>query len=131
MAINVEKLVQAALKVREKAYAPYSNFKVGAALLSKSGTIYSGVNVENSSFGATICAERNALFNAVTNGDLEFDAIVIASNLNGKAVYPCGMCRQVLSDFSKEMNVIIVNSETEEIEAEVTLSKLFPNSFDF
>ena len=107
-----EKALSSALEVRKNAYAPFSNFAVGAAIVTTDGTIFTGVNVENSSFGATNCAERTALFSAITAGYRNFEAIVIASNLNGKAVFPCGICRQVLADFNPEMRVILANSET-------------------
>jgi len=123
--------IEKALHIRKNAHAPYSEFKVGAAIVTKSGKIYGGVNVENSSFGATVCAERIALFTAVADGEREFDLLVIASSLNGKAVYPCGICRQVVSDFAKDIEVVLVNSETEEIEERKKLYEIFPNTFEF
>ncbi len=126
-----EKALSSALEVRKNAYAPYSNFAVGAAIVTTDGTIFTGVNVENSSFGATNCAERTALFSAITAGYRDFEAIVIASNLNGKAVFPCGICRQVLADFNPEMRVILVNSETKKVEQDLLLSDIFPGVFEF
>ena len=126
-----EKALLAALEVRKNAYAPYSNFAVGAAIVTTDGTIFTGVNVENSSFGATHCAERTALFSAITAGYRDFEAIVIASNLNGKAVFPCGICRQVLADFNPQMRVILVNSDTKQIEQDLILSDIFPGVFEF
>lgn len=126
-----EKALSSALEVRKNAYAPYSNFAVGAAIVTTDGTIFTGVNVENSSFGATNCAERTALFSAITAGYRDFEAIVIASNLNGKAVFPCGICRQVLADFNPEMRVILVNSDTKMIEQDLLLSDIFPGVFEF
>ena len=126
-----EKAVSSALEVRKNAYAPYSNFAVGAAIVTTDGTIFTGVNVENSSFGATNCAERTALFSAVTAGYRDFEAIFIASNLNGKAVFPCGICRQVLADFNPKMRVILVNSETKKVEQDLLLSDIFPGVFEF
>ncbi len=126
-----EKALSSALEVRKNAYAPYSNFAVGAAIVTKDGTIFTGVNVENSSFGATNCAERTALFSAVTAGYRDFEAIFIASNLNGKAVFPCGICRQVLADFNPQMRVILVNSETKKVEQDLLLSDIFPGVFEF
>jgi cytidine deaminase len=126
-----EKALLAALEVRKNAYAPYSNFAVGAAIVTTDGTIFTGVNVENSSFGATNCAERTALFSAVTAGYRDFEAIFIASNLSGKAVFPCGICRQVLADFNPEMRVILVNSETKKVEQDLLLSDIFPGVFEF
>lgn len=128
---TLEKAVAAALEVRKNAYAPFSNFAVGAAIITKDGSIFTGVNVENSSFGATNCAERTALFSAITAGFRDFEAIVIASNLNGKAVFPCGICRQVLADFNPKMRVILVNSDTKIIEQDLILSDIFPGVFEF
>ena len=126
-----EKALLAALEVRKNAYAPYSNFAVGAAIVAKDGTIFTGVNVENSSFGATNCAERTALFSAVTAGHRDFEAIFIVSSLNGKAVFPCGICRQVLADFNPGMRVVLVNSETKKVEQDLLLSDIFPGVFEF
>ena len=128
---TLEKAVKSALEVRKNAYAPFSKFAVGAAIITKDGSIFTGVNVENSSFGATNCAERTALFSAVTAGERDFEAIVIASVLNGKAVFPCGICRQVLADFNPEMRVILVNSDTKQIEQDLVLSDIFPGVFEF
>ena len=128
---TLEKAVASALEVRKNAYAPFSNFAVGAAIITKDGSIFTGVNVENSSFGATNCAERTALFSAITAGKRDFEAIVIASNLNGKAVFPCGICRQVLADFNPKMRVILVNSDTKQIEQDLLLSDIFPGVFEF
>lgn len=126
-----EKALSYALEVRKNAYAPFSNFAVGAAIVTTDGTIFTGVNVENSSFGATNCAERTALFSAVTAGYRDFEAIFIASNLSGKAVFPCGICRQVLADFNPKMRVILVNSETKKVEQDLLLSDIFPGVFEF
>jgi cytidine deaminase len=126
-----EKALLAALEVRKNAYAPYSNFAVGAAIVTNDGTIFTGVNVENSSFGATNCAERTSLFSAVTAGYHDFEAIFIASNLSGKAVFPCGICRQVLADFNPKMRVVLVNSETKKVEQDLLLSDIFQGVFEF
>ena len=128
---TLKKAVAAALEVRKNAYAPFSNFAVGAAIVTKDGSIFTGVNVENSSFGATNCAERTALFSAITAGQRDFEAIVIASVLNGKAVFPCGICRQVLADFNPKMRVVLVNSDTKQIEQDLLLSEIFPSAFEF
>lgn len=126
-----EKALLAALEVRKNAYAPYSNFAVGAAIVTNDGTVFTGVNVENSSFGATNCAERTALFSAVAAGYRDFEAIFIASNLSGKAVFPCGICRQVLADFNPKMRVVLVNSETKKVEQDLLLSDIFQGVFEF
>lgn len=127
----LERAVASALKIRENAYAPFSGFKVGAALITGDGEIFNGVNVENSSFGATVCAERNAIFSAVTAGKRDFSTVVIASNLDGKAVYPCGICCQVMADFNPDMRIVLVNSETGVIEQDCTLKEIFPQNFEF
>jgi cytidine deaminase len=93
-------LLQAARDARSRAYAPYSNFHVGAALRSADGTVYSGCNVENASYGLTICAERNAIFHMVAAGKKEFTEIVIIGDSPG-FLSPCGACRQVMSEFAK------------------------------
>ncbi len=127
----LKEAVELALKIRKNAHAVYSNFAVGAVIITKSGKIYPGVNVENSSYGATVCAERVALFNAVTDGNKDFSAIVIASELKGKAVFPCGICRQVLADFNPDMDVYLVNSLTGSVERKVALREIFPEHFEF
>ncbi|HSW60200.1 MAG TPA: cytidine deaminase, partial [bacterium] len=99
---TLKSAIDLAVKIRNNAHAPFSKFKVGAVVVTKNGEIFEGVNVENSSFGATVCAERIALFNAVTQGRKDIEAVVIVSILNGKAAFPCGMCRQVLADFNQE-----------------------------
>lgn len=128
---TLQAAIKQAVKIRDNAYAPFSKFKVGAVVVTKNGEIFQGVNVENSSFGATVCAERVALFSAVTQGRKDIEAVVIASVLKGKAVFPCGICRQVLADFNPEMRVILVNAETLELERDVALSEIFPESFNF
>jgi len=112
--MNYRKLLDVAIDMVEKAYAPYSNCKVGAALLGKSGVVYTGVNVENVSFGATNCAERTAIFKAVSEGELTFDAIAVASNLD-HPISPCGICRQVLVEFGADMDVILGDRDTYEV----------------
>ena len=96
-------LVNCAIEARERAYVPYSHFAVGAALLTKDGKVYPGCNIENSSFGATNCAERTAFFSAVCTGEREFEAIAIVGGPEGKPVHelcaPCGICRQVMREF--------------------------------
>jgi cytidine deaminase len=128
----LKKAVETALNARNNAHVPYSGFKVGAAVITRKGEVFAGVNVENSSFGATVCAERIALFSAVTQGCKEdIEAVVIASVLDGKAVFPCGICRQVLADFNPEMKIILVNADTGEIEKELSLESIFPDQFKF
>lgn len=105
-----DKLIEAAKKVREKAYAPYSNFKVGAALLTKSGKIYTGCNIENASLGLTICAERSAVFQAVAEGNTQFKAIAVVAD-SERPVRPCGACLQVLREFVMDMDIIMSSLE--------------------
>jgi len=118
-------LIETAAKSRQQAYSPYSNFAVGAALLGKSGEIYIGVNVENASYGLTMCAERVAIGNAVAAGEREFDTIAIALKEGGS---PCGACRQVLNEFSPEMRVLMAD-ESGKLVSESTVAKLLPQSF--
>src|SRR5690625_5605147 len=100
-----EKLIQKATKVREKAYVPYSSFKVGAALLSGSGNVYTGCNIENASFSLTCCAERTAIFNAISQGENDFvEMVVIADSKD--PISPCGACRQVMAEFFHENTTI-------------------------
>lgn len=124
MAVEVENLIKLAAEAREKAYAPYSHFRVGAALLSKSGKVYTGCNVENASYGLTVCAERVALFRAVAEGEREFEAIAIVTD---KGVTPCGACRQVLREFGRELRVIVADMKGKQ--REYALAELLPDDF--
>ena len=119
-----EKLLELARIAAKNAFAPFSNFHVGAALLAEDGRIFTGCNVENSTYGATICAERTALVKAVSEGAREFAAIAVVSQ-DGEA-WPCGICRQMLYEFSPEMLVITGTEEAMEI---VTLNELLPHGF--
>jgi cytidine deaminase len=101
-------LITSAITARERAYAPYSEFQVGAALLGKSGRVYTGCNVENAAYGPSMCAERTAVFKAVSEGEREFEAIAVVTE-NG--VSPCGTCRQVMMEFAPEMTVIIADTQ--------------------
>ena len=110
---NAKDLVQQAINAKQKAMPTYSNFHVGAALLAKSGKLYIGANIENSSYGLTICAERTAVFNAILEGEREFEAIAIAGD-SEEHLSPCGACRQVLMELcGKDLNVYMVNSKGE------------------
>ena len=122
-----KELVMIAENARKQSYSPYSNFSVGAAVLAKSGKVYLGVNVENASFGATICAERNAIFTAVCNGDREFEALAISSD-SENYTYPCGICRQVISEFANEDMKIICANNKGEFEV-IKFFDLFPRNF--
>lgn len=123
MAEQYHELLQAAKKVRENSYSPFSKFKVGAALLSRDGKIYVGTNVENVSFSAGICAERAALSAAIADGKRKFTAIAIYAD---KPATPCGICRQVLMEFG-DIWVITASDGTEP--RSFTLSKLLPEAF--
>jgi cytidine deaminase len=120
-------LIQAAIQAQQRAYAPYSNFAVGAAILTAGGNVYPGANVENASYGLTICAERVAAATAVAAGDRDFVAIAIASRGGAS---PCGACRQFLAEFSPSMRVVTVDSENREYGYQSTLDDLLPNRFD-
>ncbi|AFN75694.1 Cytidine deaminase [Melioribacter roseus P3M-2] len=126
--LDKEQLISKAVEAARKAYAPYSNFHVGAALITKSGKIYLGANIENSSYGLTICAERTAAFRAVLEGEKEFDAIAIVSD-SEDFTPPCGACRQVLSELCGKDLSVIMNNKKGEIK-EMTLEELLPFSFD-
>jgi len=121
-----QQLISAATSVREQAHAPYSKFLVGAALLTVNGQIISGCNVENASYGLTICAERNAVFAAVAQGHRQFWAIALAT-VGG--VTPCGACRQVLAEFCDDLPILIVDVEQPERVTETSLAVLLPGRF--
>lgn len=132
--MNDRQLIEAALEARKKAYAPYSNFSVGAAIVTKSGHIYTGCNIENSSYGATNCAERTAIFKAVSEGERNFEAIAICGGMKDDDIpkgyaYPCGICRQVMREFCDpdSFRVIFCKSESE-FEVHI-LKEILP--FDF
>ena len=115
--MEFQELICKALEVRQKAYAPYSDFMVGAALLCKDGRIFTGCNIENASYGATNCAERTAFFKAVSEGYREFTAIAIAGGdreaQNLKYCAPCGICRQVMSEFCDPATFLVILPRTE------------------
>jgi len=120
-----ESLIEAAKEARKWAYAPYSQYPVGAALFTASGRIYEGVNVENAAFPMTICAERVAIFKAVSEGEREFRAIAVVTKNGGS---PCGACRQVLAEFGLE-TVVIIADEEGRLRRETTVAELLPESF--
>ena len=107
-------LLEIADTAMKNAYAPYSGFSVGAALLCTDGTVYTGCNVENASYGASNCAERTAIFKAVSEGHRDFSAIAIVSSGGGET-YPCGICRQVMAEFAPNLRVILRNPEKETV----------------
>ncbi|HIZ17375.1 MAG TPA: cytidine deaminase [Firmicutes bacterium] len=123
--MNYNVLLKTAYEAMEQAYAPYSGVKVGAALLTYSGEVYTGSNVENASYGASICAERAAVLKAVNAGYTSFTAIAVVSNLSGYT-YPCGICRQVLTEFVDDMDIILSDGSHIKI---LRLKELFPYAF--
>ncbi|MGL4847717.1 MAG: cytidine deaminase [Clostridium sp.] len=123
-----KKLIKEAIKARENAYCPYSNFKVGAAVLFEDGNIYTGSNVENASYGATMCAERVAIFNGVAKGNKSIKALALIGDVNNYT-YPCGMCRQVISEFAHTEDVKIYIVKNEEDYLVKTFGEIMPGSF--
>ena len=123
---NDTELVRKALQARESAYAPYSHYKVGAALLGKSGRIYTGCNVENASYGATICAERVVAVKAVSEGELEFEALAVAVD-GDEPGSPCGICRQFLAEFGTGLRLVLVNLKGARVDT--TLEEYLPEAF--
>jgi cytidine deaminase len=119
-------LVDLALEVRTRAYAPYSSFKVGAVLQTPTGKPFVGCNVENASYGATLCAERSALSAALAAGCRKFSLLVVAAD-SAQPITPCGICRQVLAEFEPDLDVILVNLQDQV--ARLTLSELHPMGF--
>lgn len=107
-----ENLFAAAREALKHSYSPYSNFRVGAALLAKSGKVYTGCNIENSSFSLTVCAERTALFKAISEGETDFSKILIVSDADD-FITPCGACRQVISDLAGAVEIILTNARGE------------------
>jgi cytidine deaminase len=125
-------LIKEALKAREFSYSPYSKFKVGAALLSKSGKIYHGCNIENAAYTPSNCAERTAFFKAVSEGDCEFEAIAIVGGYSGAELdycAPCGVCRQVMMEFCNYENFEIILGKTAEDFKSYKLKELLPLGF--
>ena len=125
--MDTRELLNKAKETMNNAYAPYSHFKVGAAILTEDGLVYTGCNVENASYGATICAERTAAVKAVSEGYIKFSKVAIVSS-EGTYTYPCGVCRQFLSEFMTKDSLIIVEDEKEGIK-EIPFKELLPLSF--
>jgi cytidine deaminase len=122
--MNDEELIAMAIEARERAYAPYSGFPVGAALLTRSGQVFTGCNVENAMFGLTVCAERVAIFKAVSAGERDFEAIAVAT---APGASPCGSCRQVLREFGRNLRILVADAEGNS--QEFTLEQLLPSAF--
>ena len=128
-----EELIMEAGKARQMAYAPYSNFKVGAALVTKDGKIYHGCNVENASYSVTNCAERTAFFKAVSEGEREFEKIAIVGGMEGTAAEemcaPCGVCRQVMMEFCDPEKFQIILADGKGTWIQISLKELLPYGF--
>ena len=123
--LEIQKLMDCAIKAREKAYSPYSHFAVGAALLCEDGTLYAGCNIENASYGLTNCAERTAIFKAVSEGHIKFKALAVVADTEGPCA-PCGACRQVMAEF--KIPLIIMGNLMGNIKM-VTIEEVLPFSF--
>jgi cytidine deaminase len=122
---DLKLLLTGAMDVRKNAYAPYSNYAVGAALMSSTGEIYTGVNIENAAYSVTICAERSALFNAVSKGVRDITTIVVVTENGGVS---CGACRQAILEFGPDIELIFATSQGEVV-LETTVADLVPHSF--
>lgn len=123
---DIKKLIKEALEIKNKAYTPYSNFNVGCVVKTKSGKIYKGINIENASYSPTLCAERNALSTAITDGEKDFAYIVVTGD--SEYTYPCGVCRQFIREFADSDTKIIVAKDTENYKT-YTIDDLLPYSF--
>lgn len=123
--LEIQKLMDCAIKARENTYSPYSHFAVGAALLCEDGTLYEGCNIENASYGLTNCAERTAIFKAVSEGHIKFKALAVVADTEGPCA-PCGACRQVMAEF--KIPLIIMGNLMGNIKM-VTIEELLPFSF--
>jgi cytidine deaminase len=128
MKIAVQQLVQAAARARAGSVSPYSKFKVGAALLTASGRIIGGANVESASYGLTCCAERIALFKALTDGEKDFVAVAVVARWPGGPM-PCGACRQLLAEYAPHAKVFIADSDDLTMVKRFTVAKLLPRAF--
>ena len=122
------RLINAAAKAREGAVAPYSQFKVGAALLTKAGEIVSGANVESASYGLTCCAERVALFHALTSGKRNFTAVAVVARAAGGPM-PCGACRQLLAEYASDAKVYVADSRRLKVVKQFSVRELLPGAF--
>lgn len=126
--MKYETLIKEAMETRARAYTPYSKFNVGAAILTEDGKVYSGCNIENASYGATNCAERTAIFKAVSEGARTITAVAVVGDLNNYT-YPCGICRQVIVEFALDENIEIILAKSEKEYKVVTLKDILPGAF--
>lgn len=123
---EIEQLIKQALDIKENSYSPYSNFRVASVVKTRTGKVYKGVNIENAAYGPSLCAERSALSSAITDGELEFDYIVI--NGDSHDTFPCGVCRQFILEFAdKNTKIVIANSEDDY--SIYSIDELLPHSF--
>lgn len=126
-------MIKMALEARKNSYSPYSHFQVGACLLTKEGRLYTGCNIENAAYGPTNCAERTAFFKAVSEGERDFAGIAIVGDKEGTVVdnyaFPCGVCRQVMTEFTDPETFVILVAKSEKDYLETTLAALLPNAF--
>jgi cytidine deaminase len=125
---KLARLIHAAAKARERAVAPYSQFRVGAALLTKSGEVITGANVESASYGLTCCAERVALFSALTSGKTDFTAVAVVARAAGGPM-PCGACRQLLAEYAFDAKVFVADSRRLKAVKQFSVSELLPGAF--
>lgn len=123
-----KELIEAALEARENAYVPYSNFKVGSAVLMEDGSIFSGCNIENASYGATNCAERTAIFNAVSHGHTKIKALAVVGDPHS-FTFPCGICRQVMVEFAENKNIPIIIIKNKDEYMVETMEDVLPGAF--
>lgn len=130
--MNIQELVRAALEARRKSYSPYSGYRVGAALLTVDGRIFTGCNIENAAYTPTNCAERTAFFKAVSEGERRFAAIAVAGGPEGEMMqyaWPCGVCRQVMMEFCDPESFLVITAKSEQEYEERTLRQLLPDGF--
>lgn len=125
----MKRLMKAAEAALENSYSPYSGIRIGAAVKCQSGKVYTGTNVENASYGATICAERSAITSAISAGESKITAIAITGNIDDYA-WPCGICRQVIKEFASKDTIIAVSGKNREIK-EFSMDEILPNAFEF
>lgn len=126
--MTIDQLIDEAIRIRDRAYVPYSKFEVGAALLTKSGKLYTGCNIENAAYPVTCCAERVAIFKAISDGETEFDTLAVAAD-SKRPVPPCGACRQVMSEFfTKDMKIHLTNLNRDV--KTFTMEEILPFSFE-
>lgn len=126
--MNYKSLIEEAIRARELAYVPYSNFKVGAAIITEDDKIYSGCNIENASYGATNCAERTAIFKAVSEGHKKIKAIAVTGSKDNYT-YPCGICRQVISEFAENSKVPVIMAKSCNEYIVKTVEEILPGAF--